>query len=98
MKGKKMTDNNKLQGDNDLKKRIISWIVLILMVITIRYMLNIVLLTFIITFVFYNLVELIQRKSRKFLSVQMPNGFILTALYIAFILLLIFASTRRRRR
>jgi predicted PurR-regulated permease PerM len=62
------------------------------MFITIWYMLNIVLLTFVITFVFYRLVELIQRKRREYLPYQVPDSFILTVLYVIFILLLTFAS------
>ena len=92
--GTDMTEqvNNKL--DRDLKERIISWIVMTLMFVTIWYMLNIVLLTFIITFVFYHLVEWIQRKRRELIpyQVQVPDGFILAFLYIVFILVLIFAS------
>lgn len=89
-----MGKNDKMNINNDFKERAISWIVMILMFITMWYMLNIVLLTFIITFVFYHLVELIQRKRRELapIHVQVPDGFILTVLYIAFILLLTFAS------
>jgi predicted PurR-regulated permease PerM len=65
---------------------------MIIMFITMWYMLNIVLLTFVITFVFYHLVEIIQRKRRQLVPVQVPDGFILTVLYIAFILILTFAS------
>lgn len=94
-KGGKMTENKDLKIRNeqsDLKARIISWIVLGMMLITTWYMLDIVLLTFIITFVFYHLVELIQNKRKVLFHVQVPDGFILTVLYIAFILILIFAS------
>jgi predicted PurR-regulated permease PerM len=55
-------------------------------------MLNIVLLTFVITFVFYHLVELIQRKRKEHAPYRIPDAFILTVLYSIFILLLIFAS------
>ena len=89
-----MGENNRINLDNDLKERIISWIVMIGMFITMWYMLNIVLLTFVITFVFYHLVELIKRKRSELapVQVQVPDGFFLTVLYIAFILLLTFAS------
>jgi len=88
-----MSDNNTPKPNNDLlKERIISWIVMTLMFITIWYMLNIVLLTFIITFVFYHLVELIQRKRRNFSMYQLPDGLVLTVLYTAFIILLVFLS------
>ncbi|HVI41742.1 MAG TPA: AI-2E family transporter [Anaerovoracaceae bacterium] len=87
-----MTEGDGLKLERDLKEQIISWIVMTLMFITIWYMLNIVLLTFMITFIFYHLVELIQRYRRKMFSVQVPDGFILTLLYVIFILILIFAS------
>ncbi len=87
-----MGENDKINFNNDFKERIISWIVMILMFITMWYMLNIVLLTFVITFVFYHLVELVQRNLRRLIPLQVPDGFILTVLYIGFILLLIFAS------
>jgi predicted PurR-regulated permease PerM len=59
-----------------------------LMFITIWYMLNIVLITFVMTFVFYRLVELIQCKWGN----RIPYAFILTFFYILFILILTFAS------
>lgn len=87
-----MTDDSRTKMNSDVKERIISWIVMTLMFITIWYMLNIVLLTFIITFVFHHLVEAVQ-KQRKILSpYQVPDGFILTVLYSLFILGLTFAS------
>ena len=92
VKGEDMTEGDGLKLERDLKEQIISWIVMTLMFITIWYMLNIVLLTFMITFIFYHLVELIQRYRRKMFSVQVPDGFILTLLYVIFILILIFAS------
>lgn len=87
-----MGEESKITIERDLKERVISWVVMTLMFITIWYMLNIVLLTFVITFVFYHLVELVQKKRREFFWVPVPDGFILTVLYIFFILILIFAS------
>jgi predicted PurR-regulated permease PerM len=62
------------------------------MFITIWYMLDIVLLTFLITFVFYHLVKLFQDKRREFISAEVPDGFILIFFYTIFILILIFSS------
>ena len=87
-----MSDKSKIKIDSDLKERIISWVVMTLMFVTIWYMLNIVLLTFVITFVFYHLVELVQRHRRRVLPYQVPDSFILSILYSFFILILIFAS------
>lgn len=87
-----MTEINRPYRTMDSKERILSLVVMTLMFITIWYMLNIVLLTFIITFVFYHLIELIQGKFKQITDLRIPDGFILTVCYIAFILLLIFAS------
>lgn len=87
-----MTEVKQQKMNNDLKERIISWIVMTLMFVTIWYMLNIVLLTFIITFVFYHLVAKLQKRRREMLPVQVPDAFILSVMYVLFILILIFAS------
>ena len=79
--------------EKDLKERIISWIVMLLIFITIFwYMLDIVLLTFIITFVFYYLVELIQKRLRKLFPVKVPDALILSLLYAVSITIFVFAS------
>ena len=85
-----MTDRN--NSDSDLKVRVISWTVMALMFITIWYMLNIVLLAFVITFVFYHLMELTQKKRSERFFYKIPAALILTVFYTFFILLLIFAS------
>ncbi len=87
-----MAEEKKTNNEKGLKALIISWVVMGMMFVTIKYMLNIVLLTFVITFTFYHMIELIQRKRKKFFSLAVPDGVILTALYVAFILALIFAS------
>ena len=92
IEGEEMTENSSIKINKDLKERLISWIVMTLMFITIWYMLNIVLLTFIITFTFYHLVAWVQRRRRELVPYQVPDGFILGFLYIIFILILIFAS------
>ena len=91
-KDETMTDQNGSNLNYEFKEKIISWIVMTLMFITIWYMLNIVLITFILTFVFYRLVELVQRRRREFAPYQVPDAFILTVLYIFFILMLTFTS------
>ena len=82
----------KIEIDKGGKELLISWFVMALMLVTIWYMRNIVLLTFVITFVFYHLIEWIQDKRRKLLPYQVPDGFILTVLYAVFILILTFLS------
>lgn len=86
------TDLNYVKYERGPKERIISLIVLILLFITIWYMLNMVLLTFLITFIFYHLVELLKRRNKRLISVLIPDGLILSFLYILFALLLAIAS------
>lgn len=86
-----MTDKIDFKCERGLKEKIISIVVLTLIFITIWYMLNMVLLTFIITFIFYHLVEVVQR-NRRLKSITMPDGFILSILYVIFILILTIIS------
>ena len=51
---------------------------------------DIFLLTFIITFIFYHLVEIVQNKICKRFSIIIPDGLILSILYIIFITLLVW--------
>lgn len=90
--GTDVTEYSNIKINRDLKERLISWIVMTLMFITIWYMLNIVLLTFVITFTFYHLVAWVQKRRRELVPYQVPDGFILIVLYIIFILVLIFSS------
>lgn len=87
-----MTDANGINYSRGNKERFISFIVLIVLFITIWYMLDIVLLTFIITFIFYHLITGTQRKLKHILPVRIPDGAVLTVLYTLFILVLIFGS------
>lgn len=87
-----MSDNSDTKCVRGTKERVISTIVLVVIFITIWYMLDIVLLTFILTFIFYHLVHITQRKIRKSFAVTLPNGLILSISYVLFILILTFAS------
>ncbi|MDD4564986.1 MAG: AI-2E family transporter [Eubacteriales bacterium] len=79
--------------EKEFKEKIISWIVMLLIFITIFWnMLNIFLLTFIITFIFYHLIALVQRKICKRFSFEVPDGLILSILYIVFIALLVIGG------
>ncbi len=68
------------------KDKIISMIIIGLLLITIWYMLDIALLTFVITFIFYNLLSLIQKKLLVHLPIHVPNGLILAVLYVVVVL------------
>ena len=85
-------ENNRYKLESDVRERLISWVVMVLMFITMWYMVDIVLLTFIITFVFYHLLTRIQKKSDQVAGRRLPNGFVLSVLYIIFIMILTFAS------
>jgi len=74
------------------QERVISLLVLIGMLITVWYMLDLVLLTFLLTFIFYHLLKLVQTKMTGSLRRKPPEAFILSVLYIIFILLLSFLS------
>ena len=78
-----MTENN------DKKTRIISYIIIAGILLTVWYMLNLVLLTFIVGFVFYHLVKKIKIHCDKVMPFNMPEKAILSACYILFIILLI---------
>jgi len=87
-----MDEEKEIKAVRGQKERIISIVVLVLMFITIWYMLNIVLMTFIITFIFYHLVQASQRKLRQLFPVLLPDGLVLTELYIIVIFLFTIAS------
>lgn len=74
------------------KERMIgSLAVLGLMFITIWYMLNIALMTFLITFIFYHLIRVIQNR-KIFTSLRLPDGIVLSLIYLIFILVLTILS------
>lgn len=74
------------------QERVVSLIVLIGMLITVWYMLDLVLLTFLLTFIFYHLLKLVQLKINNGWGRRLPEPFILSVLYIIFIVLLSFLS------
>lgn len=72
------TKNRQLDGS----AKIISIAVLALILITIWYMLDLVLLTFLIVFIFYHLLALVHKASKNKLRGRIPDGAILTFLYL----------------
>lgn len=89
-----MDEREKTEGifEGTVKEKMISWIILLIAFIACWYMLNIVLLTFIITFVFYRLMKASQKVLKKHLPVPIPDVLILTILYAVFVTLLVIAS------
>jgi predicted PurR-regulated permease PerM len=79
-------------GVFDTKARIISIVVLVLMLLTIWYMLTIVLLTFILTFIFYHLLAAVRKRLNRLLPFRLPDGALLAILYLLFFFLLTIGS------
>lgn len=70
------------------KQKVISLIVIIGLLMTIWYMLDLMLLTFLLTFIFYHLLEKIQCRYVKLLGRRLPDIIILFFIYGIFILLI----------
>lgn len=79
------------QNNSSRRAMIISLIFIALLLMTFWYMLNIVLLTFLFTFIFYNLLAVIRRLGQKYSPIHLPDKLIIVFLYVAFICLMVFA-------
>lgn len=73
---------------------IISLIVIAMLLMTFWYMLNIVLLTFIFTFIFYNVLMLIKKCNQKYLHFHLPDKLNIFIIYIIVILVLVYSVYR----
>lgn len=67
------------------KQKIISLVVIIGLLLTVWYMLDLVLLTFLLTFIFYHLLEKVQCRYVKILGRRLPDPLIMVVLYALFI-------------
>nr|UWI48974.1 AI-2E family transporter [Clostridioides difficile] len=85
-------ENNKGLTSDSSKYKIVSISVVVIILITFWYMLNMVLLTFIMTFVFYNLLVSIRKRIRKLFSFYVPDSLIIIVLYSLFAILLVLIS------
>ncbi len=74
-------------SQQDTKAKLISLLVMAVILVTFWYMLNIALMTFILTFIFYHLLRLIQQKSERWLKCQLPEGIMIVVMYILVVLL-----------
>ncbi|KPI50048.1 membrane protein [Clostridioides difficile] len=74
------------------KYKIVSISVVVIILITFWYMLNMVLLTFIMTFIFYNLLVAIRKRINKISSRIIPDSLIIVVLYLLFAILLVLIS------
>lgn len=82
-------EQNTEEISNDKKGKAISTIVLLAMILTMWYMLDLVLLTFILTFIFYFSVEKLQKLFTEKYHLHIPDLVLLTVCYVIGILLLI---------
>jgi predicted PurR-regulated permease PerM len=69
----------------DQRQRIVSLIVIVGLLVTVWYMLDLVLLTFLLTFIFYHLLEKIQCRYVKILGRRLPDPLIMIVLYVFFV-------------
>ena len=76
-------------GPQDKKGKVISIIVLLCMILTMWYMLDVVLLTFVLTFIFYYSVEKLDKFCRYFFFLHLPNLILLIICYAAGITILV---------
>ena len=61
---------------------------------TFRYMLNIILLTFLCTFIFYQLLSLVKRIAQRYHIPLLPDKFLIILFYLVFILIMVYAFYR----
>jgi predicted PurR-regulated permease PerM len=88
-----MSDSQgRIKIEGTIREKLISWVMLIIIFIALWHLLDIVLLTFIITFIFYHLLKVIQRRFRRLVQFTIPDPLILAFLYIIFIFLLVILS------
>lgn len=76
-------------GETGGKDVIICWLSLLVIFVMIWYMLDMVLLTFVIGFVFYHLLKKTQKALQKLLPFGIPDGIVLLVLYAIFLSLLV---------
>ncbi len=78
---------------DEQREKILSIAVLVVVVLTIWYMMDIVFITFILVYLFYNLLSGVQKKLFSKLPFNVPNGLVLALLYIVFIGILVILGS-----
>jgi|GEM_PF-397764 len=73
----------------DTKERVITIVVLVLVLVTIWFMLNLVIVTFVLTFVFHHLLKYANRGLAKTPLRGMPSGIVLLIIYAVVIFLFV---------
>lgn len=77
----------------DTKSKLISLAVMAVILLTFWYMLDIVLLTFILTFIFYHLLALIQRQCAKVMKCHLPEKLLIIVMYLLIVGIVALAGT-----
>lgn len=88
-----MIDTQKEPSKNDSKSKMISLAVLAIIFITFWYMLDIALLTFIITFVFYHLIRVLKLRLDKLIDRHIPDNLLTILVYLLVLSLLVLISS-----
>lgn len=68
--------------EGSIKEKMISWIILLAIFITFWYMIDIVLLTFLLSFIFYHLLDIVQKAIKRNFPFVIPDGIVLSVLYV----------------
>lgn len=88
------SENTLSEKKNDeMRAKVLSFAVLAVVVLTTWYMMDLVFITFILVYLFYNLLSFVQNRLLAKLSFKVPNGFVLTVLYLLFIGLLVILGS-----
>lgn len=83
-----------ISAKSSIKTKLTAIVVLTLVIITTWYMLDLVLLTFIFTFIFYKLHAVIQKRFHHVLPVRIPDPVVIVVLYVIFAALLTLLAIR----
>ncbi len=77
-----MNDRIETSGQGPSWKKIIAFLAIVFILILIWFQLDIVLITFIMTFVFYHLARVVRKGCSKFCSWHMPDAMLIPILYV----------------
>ncbi|MGI6752151.1 MAG: AI-2E family transporter [Anaerovoracaceae bacterium] len=77
-----MEEKRILLQEGSIKEKMISWIILLVIFVTFWYMIDIVLLTFLLSFIFYHLLGVVQKSSKRLFSFSLPDAVTLSLLYV----------------
>ncbi len=87
-----MRDIKEISIEATTKTKLIALVVLTMIFITFWAMLDLVLLTFVFTYIFYQLSGLIQKRDKRILPITIPDPVVIVILYIIFLTLLTLLS------